>query len=561
LIESNIVKYGEDVLSGKVDVCLYVRMSVARHFEELKRGDVYTVKKKDEADIEVEWEYYFDPEAGMRIVNFFGILILHEGEFAGRPFHLQPWQAWSLYVAFGWKRKDNQKRRFKYMYIEVPRKNGKSCLMGGVALYHLTKDDENAPWIYFVATTFSQAMEPMNDAIGIAENTPSLLKRLDIRKRSILYPANNGNMIAVASDSKKKDGLNPSLVVLDEFHAHADDGMFTKMKTAFGMRQQPTMLIITTAGSDKAGPCYDYRNRGIEVLQGTKIQDNLFSIIYTIDEEDDWKSSDNWVKANPSWGIMNEIEFNQEAGEAIEFASAETSFKNLRLNMWTDAPSVWIQDATWMECDMGKVPDMGMRPCYAGADFAESRDLCALVLQWPGEPRQVKSWFWIPEKKVREKEDRVDYWVWKKNGFINVIDGNAINHEDLAEEVLDILKQYNVVGMTYDAWGIGEATIQSMINRGYPTDRLHPMKQRTPQFQGPIRAMEEEIENGKVNHEGNPVLRWNVANVVLYRDTHGGVKFDKKRNIEKIDGAVAMAMSYAEELDGPKMDQGNLYTL
>jgi phage terminase large subunit-like protein len=529
-------EYGEDVLSGRIDAGEYVRLSIARHFEDLKR----------------HWEYYFDEEAGMRPIKFFNVLRLYEGDRARHRFIPEEWQAWCLYVIFGWKRKETGKRRFKYAYIEVPRKNGKTTFMGGISLYHIMKDDENSPNVYFVATKYDQAQECLNDAIGLAGITPELVSRLELRKQSILYPTNNGYVGALGYNPQKMDGLNPSLVIMDEFHAHPDDGMFVKMKTAFGARSQGLVLIITTAGFNRSGVCYNYRNRCIEVLRGIKKQDNLFSIIYTLDEEDDWKSEDSWKKANPSWNILDEYEFKSEAKEAISFAHAETGFKNLRLNIWTDAEHTWMKDDDWMVC-AGPVRDEDLKgvKCYAGSDFAETRDLNALVLNFPlpDGTRHIKSFFWIPEKKVREKEDHVDYWAWKSEGHINVIPGDAIDHRELALQVLEVLRRYNVQGMTYDKYGIGEAVIQTMIDEGYPVGKLHPIAQKTTQMQGPIRRIEEEVSLKKINHEGHPVLRWNVQNAVLFMDSYGGVKFNKSKAIDKIDGVVALAMAFAEEMD------------
>ena len=529
-------KYGQDILDGKLDVCEYVKLSVARHFEDLKK----------------DWGYYFDEEAGLRPIRFFYLLRLYEGKKAGQHFEPENWQAWVMYVVFGWKRKADNKRRFKYVYIEVPRKNGKTTFMGGISLYHLTKDDENSPHIYFVATKYSQALECLKDARGIANATPELRDRLDIYKTSLEYIPKEGTMEAVGYNPDKMDGLNPSLVVMDEFHAHPDDGMFVKMKTAFGAREQGLVLIITTAGSNRQSVCYQYRRRCIEVLRGISEQDNLFTIIYTMDEDDQWKNESSWIKANPSWSILNQIEFNQEAEEAINFAHAETGFKNLRLNIWTDSELSWIKDDDWMTCaGEEKEEELKGIACYAGADFAESKDLCSLVLNFPlsDGTRHVKSFFWIPEKKVREKEDHVDYWVWKKQGKIFVIDGDAINHSELAVQVMNILDNYNVQGMTYDKYGIGEAVIQVMIDRGFPVDKLHPMKQTTTEYQQPIRKLEEEISLKKINHEGHPVLRWCIQNVILFMDSFGGVKFNKSKVSEKIDGAVALAMSFAEEIN------------
>lgn len=537
----NPEQYGLDILDGKVDACEYARLSVARHFEDLKK----------------DWEYYFDEEAGLRPIRFFQILRHWRGEFFNKPFIPEPWQAWVLYVFYGWKRKNDDKRRFKFLYIEIPRKNGKTTFLAACTLYHVLKDDEHAPEVYYAATKEMQARLCLDEARKIAQQTPEVRKRLKILKYSIEYPQRNGIMRSLGSDSDKQDGLNPSMAVLDEVHAHRDFGMFDKLNTAFGMRAQPTLMMITTAGSNKSNPCFDYRAKCVDVLMGIKSQENLLPIIYTIDEEDDWRTEASWIKANPSWPILNQTDYRDDAQEAIDFASRETTFKTLRLNVWADAESVWIKDDDWMKCTGEPMEPTGF--CYGGADFAESKDLCALVLQWPGSPRHIKSWFWIPEKKVREKEDRVDYWVWKKQGFVNVIPGDAIDHQQLAVEVLAILNKYNVQGLTYDKYGIGEAVIQSMINDGFPVERLHPMKQQTTQYQGPIRKLEEEIMLQKINHEGHPVLQWNVRNVVLYMDSYGGVKFNKSKAIEKIDGAVALAMAYAEEINSGPIDTGEIY--
>jgi phage terminase large subunit-like protein len=208
-----------------------------------------------------------------------------------------------------------------------------------------------------------------------------------------------------------------------------------------------------------------------------------------------------------------------------------------------------MKDDDWMKC-AGPAKDMKGQRCYAGADFAESKDLCALVLNFPdGDKRHLKSFFWIPEKKVREKEDHVDYWVWKKQGHITVIPGDAIDHSELAVQITKILDMYNVQGITYDKYGIGEPVVQILINNGFPVDRLHPMKQTTTESTQAIRKIEEEVSLERINHEGHPVLRWNIANAVLYMDSFGGVKFNKSKSIEKIDGAWAMTMAFAEEIN------------
>jgi len=387
---------------------------------------------------------------------------------------------------------------------------------------------------------------------------------LVIRKYSIEYPQRNGMMRSLGSDSDKQDGLNPSMAVIDEVHAHKEFGMFEKLDTAFGMRAQPTLMMITTAGANRSYPCYDYRGMCIEVLKGNKQRDNLMSMIYTIDEEDDWKNEASWIKANPSWPILNQIEFRDDAAAAIDFAHHERNFKNLKLNIWTDVNEVWMTNEEWNGCAIPSMTDAELAglPCFAGADFAEIKDLCSLVLNFQvNDLTYCKPYFWVPEKKVREKEDIVDYDIWRKQEHIRVIQGDAINHNELAREVLEIIHKYNIRGLTYDKYGIGEAVIQSMIDDGYPTDKLHPIKQNTTFFQGPIVTLEERIGIGVFRHDGNPVMEWNIRNTEVFYDSYGGKKFIKSKAVNKIDGSVALAMSIAEELGAPTEDTGTFYVV
>ena len=544
---TNPAQYGLDVLSGKIAACEYVKLSVQRHFD----------------DLEKDWGYYFDVDAGIHPVKFFKILRHWRGIFFDKPFIPEPWQAWALYVFYGWKSKKDDTRRFKYLYIEVPRKNGKTTFMAACTLYHMLADNENAPEVYYVATKERQARLCLDEARKIGGQTPEVRKRLTIRRHDIEYPQRNGTARALGSDSDTQDGLNPSMVILDELHAHKDFGMYEKMDTAFGMRAQPTMMMITTAGANRSYPCYSQREICIEILKKNKQQDNMLPLIYTIDEGDDWKLESTWIKANPSWDIIFQDNFREDAHKAIESATWERAFQNLRLNIWTDVNEVWIKSDEWMAraCDPPKSDkEMIGLPCWAGADFAETKDLCALVLNFElkGGDTYTKYFFWVPEKKVREKEDVVDYHIWKKNGWLRVVGGDAIDHNALAIEVLQILQEYKVLGMTYDKYGIGEAVIQSMINDGYPVDKLHPIRQNTTFFQGPIVRLEERIGLKTFWHDGSPVMAWNIRNTEVFYDMYGGKKFIKSKARNKIDGSVALAMSIAEELDSEPPDDGNI---
>ncbi len=526
------------------NVCSYVKSAIARHVSDLARQDTE------------DFPYHFDEDAAEKPIKFFSICKHYKGMFKGKNFIPEPWQSAVLWITFGWLDADGN-RRFKYQYVEVPRKNGKSTFVAAECLYLLVADGENAPEIYFTATTQAQASIVFKEAREIAKATPELRSRLKLQEYIIKNPDNNGFMKALGGDSKTQDGLNPSGASLDEYHEHKTDAMFDVLDTAFGMRWRSLLAIITTAGFNKNYPCYQYRDHCIKVVQGTLVQDDLFAMIYTIDEDDDWKEESSHIKANPSWEIMNKKDFRKMAAQARVNPSKEVSFLTKKLNVWTNAESIWVSDEDWMACDLGKMSYESLKdvPCYAGLDLARAKDLNALVLNFPiGGKRHTKYWFWIPEKKVREKEDIVDYYLWRKQGFINICGGDVIDQEELASDVHKILTKYNVKGMAYDRWG-SDGFVQALVRRGVPIDRLHPFKQTTLDMTKPVSELIYSVSKQTLNHEGNPVMRWMASNGVLDIRSDGSMKFDKEKAIDKIDGLVALCMAIGEEQtmmkDGP----------
>lgn len=534
-------KYGKDVLSGKIPACLYVRLYCARHFEDLKRQ-----KTKD-------FPFYFDHEAGIAPIKFFKLLRHYKGRWAGQSFEPAPWQAFNLYLFFGWKRL-NGKRKYKYCYIEVPKKNGKSTYVAAKGLYHMLADGEGSPEVYIAASKEAQARICLDTARFIGKRTPIVSKRLTIRKFDIEKDDDGGVMRALGSDSKKQDGLNVSHGIIDEYHTHQYDDMYDILKQGCGAREQPMIDIITTAGYEKNYPCYKFRRRCINVLEGSIKQENLLAVIYTIDKEDDWTSEDSWRKANPSWDIINQTDFRDEAEMARTDLHEQPKFKTKRLCVWADAEETWISDEDWMKCAGPKMNHDQLKhiPCYGGLDLANVRDVNALVLNFPlsNGTRHIKCWFWIPYDKVRSKEDIVDYWEWKEMGLINVVGGNSIDQDELVESLLEILGEYNLQSLAYDRWG-SDRVVQGLQKGGIPDSHLDEYKQTVIDMTKPVREIERSIMSQQLNHEGNLVLKWMASNVVIDQRSDESMKFDKKKAIDKIDGMVALAMSIGAEMTGP----------
>ena len=214
----------------------------------------------------------------------------------------------------------------------------------------LFADGESRSEVYSAATVKDQAKICFSDAAEIVKAT-DLKKYLSVFRNSITYEAKGGMLKPLSSDYGTHDGLNPSCGIIDEFHAHKDSGMFDVIKSAFGARRQPLMFIITTAGFNKAGACFAYRDNVIKVLQGVNRDDSLFGIVYTLDDKEEWDNPKMWIKANPNLGVSLSVDY--LASQVMDVKNRPEAVRNVmtkNVNLWVDAELTWILDEAWMKC-------------------------------------------------------------------------------------------------------------------------------------------------------------------------------------------------------------------
>jgi phage terminase large subunit-like protein len=530
-------KYIADALSGKIVLSKTTRLTFERHKKDLLHAP--------------ENGWYFDKKAAERFFDFCTIIKHSPDKRKWIPFEPEPWEAAIAYLIFGWYKKDGT-RRFNYSYIELPKKNGKTTFAAVVAAYLLFLDGEQEAEIYCAATVEKQAHICFDKAKRMIEKSPSLARRARCLTNNISILSSGSKMEPLGRDSESMEGINPHGAIIDEYHVFSwkNNVVFENIQSATVNRRQPLIFIITTAGRDKTLPCFDYRNLCIEILRGIKIQDDTFAIIYTLDEEDDWKDPDVWRKANPNWGIsVNPARFQDEFKGAINSRTKEVAFKTKNLNLWVDAPTVWIPDEKWKACSHGLKPDdLKKRTCYAGLDLASHIDLNALALFFPdinGHPA-IQLFFWIPEDKIKEKEDRVDYALWVKQGHVFSTPGSIIDNDQLSSDILEILKEFKVEGLAYDPYMAHHGIIQNIQKGGFPIQRLDPYMQNIKNMSAPTKEFEKLITSGQLEHFNNPVMRWMMGNVVIISDSNDNYKPDKKRSREKIDGPIAAITAIGE---------------
>lgn len=526
IYKEKALTYIDRVMSGVRVAGRYERLAVERHLRDLR----YATEKM----------LYFDEKEAKKAMASFALLKHYKGEWAGRELELEDWQCFIVWCLFGWYRVGGV-RRFNYATVEVARKNGKTTFAAGIALYMMVLDGESGAEVYSAAVDRDQAKICWDAAKQMVEKSGALGKYLTTYTTSIVMMSTASSFKPLSRDSGNKDGLNPHCAICDERHAWQTDDIFNVIKSGMGARRQPLVFTITTAGFNMESPYYQARRVAIDVLEGVKEQDNEFAIIFCPDKEDDWKSREAWEKANPNLGVSVSYEYmERELQDAVnKGGTTEVNFKTKNCNMWVDAPDVWISDDIIQANNRGVTEEEleGME-CYGGLDLASHVDINAMALYFP-EVQAVRMWFWIPEGKVLEKEDKVDYRRWKEGGWITVTPGDVIDIDYQVADIAKICQRYDVRNLSFDPAKAYHGTIQGLQREGLD-DILDEYGQSIMNMSEPTKRLEALLRGRELDLMENPVLRWMFRNVVIYRDPNDNIKLDKRKSIEKIDGVVAL---------------------
>ena len=544
-----VEKYVEDVLSGRRPAGRYERLAVERHLNDLRKGR--------------KFPYEFHPELGLFVCNFFEELEHYKGEKAGTKIILEGWQAFIIYCVYGWIDKKTKLRRFNYADVVVARKNGKTTMAAGLGLFALVADGESGAEVYSAAVDKEQAKICWGAAKELAKKSP-MLSFLLLYKSAIIDEEGAAFFKPLSKDTKNKDGTSPSFAICDERHEWQNNALFNVIKSGMGARSQPLIFSITTAGFNTALPYFQQQKYLKDILDGLVVQDNQFAIIYEPDKDDDISSEETWKKANPNYGVsvnkkylMTEyLEARNKGGENM------VNFLTKNLNMWCDAPEVWIDSSYVAACDFGTEDSslLGQR-CYAGFDFASHVDIVALVLYFPHLTHQpVKCFFWLPEEKVWQNKDDVDYRRWAEQGYIHLTPGNIIDIDAVVDGVLTVMSDYDVVKLAYDPYKTYHGIIQGLIKAGRE-EVLMEFSQGIGNVSEPTKEVQRLIEGAEVDLMRNPVLSWMFGNVILYKDNNENIRVSKGKSKNKIDGVAALIDAVGGYMSlNDKSNRGSIYT-
>lgn len=535
-------KFARDVLAGRKPACRLIKLSCQRHLDD---------KAKSKAK---SYPYRFDPKEAQRRIDFIELLPHTKGEWAFKRqlVTLEPWQKFGIACTFGWKHKGTGLRRFRESYWEVNRKNGKSVIAAGVGLSMFVQDNEFGAEIYSGATTEKQAWEVFRPARLMVKRSPLLAEAagIEVNASNLSKPGDGSRFEPMIGNPG--DGSSPSCSIVDEYHEHDSDALFTTMLTGMGARRQPLMFVITTAGANIEGPCYDKRRQVIEMLEGTVPDDELFGWVWTLDEGDDWKDPSVLAKANPNIGVSVYREYLiSQQQRAIRQARFTNHFKTKHLGLWTTAKAGFFNVSQWeaLKDETLTLENFEGQPAILSFDLARKLDMNSMARLFWREIDGLRHYysvaprFWVPEDTVANMDNRrmaERYQKWVNAGFLIPTDGAEVDYREILEEAKEA-NRLNPVSMSpIDPHGATNLSHQ-LDDEGFTPVTI---TQNYTNMSDPMKELEAAIASGRFHHDGNPIMTWCISNTIG-KNLPGNddiVRPIKQGNDNKIDGAVALIM-------------------
>lgn len=564
-------QYIADVVSGKQLVCRTVRQAIDRHIRDQRR-----------ANTESDYPFYFDEEAGAKVCRLFSVLRPSKWP---KPLELQPWQVCMILILYGWKRREDNTRRFRIGFIMLPRKTGKSALLSGFAINALVADDEPGAEVYSAALVEEQARRVFDEAVAMRDSTPylrTLISKVGQQPcRRLRVEETKSEFRPLSRDKDSIQGTNPSFASADEVHVWKGRGVWDDIRYGMEARSQPLLIAITTApaADDTTSICNTLLNHALAVLAGVIEDDAFFTWITSLDPElknaageviqeaDRWDDETKWIKACPNLGVTVKLSsMRQLALEAKTQPESLTAFKRYSLNLRVDAIDQAIGTADWDACTRPgheglpawersrllreeTMATLKGRICFAALDLAIIDDSSSLTLCFPpmveGEVWRFLSFYWIPADNIqaRVEKDRVQYDLWRDHGFFITTPGKTTDFSFISGAIMDLSKQFEMREMIYDP-ALASGLVKLLLTSGFKKDKLVKFAQTMLNYAAPCGDFVRTIARRELVHDGDPVSRWHMTNLRWIKNHTGLFMPDKERSIEKIDGAVTHIMSY-----------------
>jgi phage terminase large subunit-like protein len=471
-----------------------------------------------------------------------------------------PWQRRELITPiFGTFGKDGR-RQYRTAFVSLPRRNGKSSIAAGIALYLLVADDEPGSYVVSAAANREQARVVFDVAAKMVEASPALSAMCQVYRGEIVIPSTGSRYKVLSRDSKPQHGMDLHGVIVDELHAHRDADLYRVLTSSTGSRRQPLTFVITTASSDVHSIAAEVYTYSEQVRTGVLTDPSWFSVVYAAPPDADPWSEATWRACNPALrsGFRSLDELRTAARQAQAVPAREATFRTLYLNQWfTAVESRWLDLGAWDRLSASRTQSfeaaaMSVSPSrrvFLGLDLSTTTDLTALVLLLPrddGDGYDVRAEFWVPADSIaqRSHQDRVPYVLWSEQGHLHATPGNTVDYSAIEKRLHELMAEYEVVELAVDPWN-ARGFIAQLQADGVPAV---PVEQTVRNLSSAAKELERLVLAGQLHHDGHPIARWCVSNAVADVDGNGNLKPSKKRSTERIDFVSALVTALARAL-------------
>lgn len=557
--------YAAAVIAGDVVAGRPVRLACERHVRDLQTGHLRGLR--------------FDPRAAEFAIQFIGFMRLAEGEHAGKPFILQPFQRFIVGSLFGWMGADDY-RRFRTAYIEMGKGSGKTPLAAGIAVKGLIADGEAGAEIYAAAVGRDQAKIAFSDAEKMIMGSDALASRITRTVNNLAVQRTNSFFRPVSSEGRGLDGKRVHMAIIDELHEHPNAIVVDKMSAGTKGRRQPLIVEITNSGYDRNSVCWHHHEYSLRVLEGAVVDDSWFGYVCSLDACepcraagksqpqdgcsacDDWTDEAVWVKANPNLDISITRKYlRQQVTEAIGMPSKQNIVKRLNFCVWTEQANRWIDLDLWNSCGANGPIDetlLAGRDVFLGLDLSSTEDIAALAKLFPRtdadpeHPRYRATWrFWVPRNTLnrRSVRERQILETAAAAGYVTITEGGIVDYDVVRAEINAVGDQFAIQEIAYDPWNATQIVTQ-LQGDGFT---MVPIRQGFPSLTAPTKELGNLIKSTDIDHGGNPVATWMASNVSIAQDAAGNIKPDKSTSADRIDGISALINCLARAIVQPKL--------
>lgn len=528
---------------------------VIEYQKKIEAGEIVTstrvrkIYKKLVHDIEHPNQYVFDEKKGTKPIEFIERFCKHsKGRWAGKPVKLELFQKAYIQALFGFVDKETGLRKYNESFFEVARKNGKSTMLAGIALYMLIADNEAGAEVYSASTKLAQSKIIFNECLNMVKQSPDLRKHLKKRKTDLYFEATMSKFEPLGAKYNTMDGLNGHCIVIDELH-ECDRGLYEVLKQSQSARQQPLLLMISTAGTKRESIFDDLYKYACDIVDGIIHDERFLPIIYELDSKEEWKNPNAWTKANPALGTIKKL---SDIREKVERAKQNPKDLNGILckdfDIRSTTSSAWLTFDTINNEDTFNIDDFAGVYAVGGADLSRTTDLtCATLLMIDKNTmqRHVTQMYWLPADRFEErvKEEKIPYDKWRERGLLRLCEGNTINYSDVTAWFVEMVKVHGlqIAWIGFDSWS-STYWREEMEGNGFNMVRVI---QGAKTLSLPMQHLGADLEAKKINYNNNPILKWCMTNVQCVEDRNGNIVPTKANGAkQRIDGFASLLDAY-----------------